>query len=1038
MTAKTRTINHVRRARVATAICAMTVFVGQTALADDTDIFFGQNQANGAASNPNVLLILDSSGSMQSGVPGDPLGRDRQGVLHDVATDFIQNMENVNIGIMKYDVRLGAGDSYSDGGMVVHEVAPVEDNRTSLSNEVLAVAAAGTTPLQETYLESAYYWMGAQALFGLGSWESFLHTNGFYYARSRPSTPDAFVSGTNNYASPIIGTCQRNYSVYLTDGLPVRDVNGTTLITALLNDPTYSEHTSTSCENPDGFTDGGECLDELAEFLFANDFNDSLPGKQNVVSHFIGFGLDEPFLQRAADAGGGTYYPADDAETLRTALGAIFNNVADDVNGFTAPAVTVNDFDRTTHLDQLYFTVFQPSDNYVWNGNLKRYKFEANEQGDGLKIIGLDGEEAVNPATGFFYDGRDQLGNVDPNVPMAWSWWSSQPDGADVRLGGAAEQLNAFRKVLTNSSGTSLTYVSRESQEMRDALINTPVPYTPGDSIPWPANANDDVVDRWLDWAAGLDAYDRDGDGSFTDARSEIGDPLHSKPVVVTYGGSGDLDAVVYLGTNEGFVHGIRGDTGKELFSFIPKELWDNIPYYAENPKLGLNKRRYGMDGPITVWKDDGGDGVVDAASGDKVILYIGMRRGGRTLYAMDVTNPNSPSLLWTFDQGDHNEMGESWSTPVRTKMNFGTTESPNVKDVLIFTAGYDPAQDSKNSVSSDSYGNALYVVDALSGALLWSASNDDADLLISDMTNAIPGSVRPLDLDLDGSVDRMYVVDIVGRLFRFDVHNEDSFDITGGVIAELGGTANGGAANNRRFYYAPDVTLSSDEGRSFLTITLSSGFRAKPLETTINDYLFGVRDYIPFQVIGDDNDDYDYNITTNDLVTLSSTSTVVVPAGSAGFKMAINGSGEKSLARSRVFQNVAYYTTYTPGAAPASNPCAPAVGSGALYTIDLTTGEVVRDVLQKAGIPPEITFLFGEPPTDDQTLDTCFGPHCSTYPQDPDPAEPCDAGNSDCEYEESQNTGTTIQCLAGPEACNAGAQERPTRTYWRQLDETG
>ncbi len=1025
-----------RGLRTATAFCVLTLGAGVPAMADDTDIFFGQNQAQGQASNPNVLMILDSSGSMVSGVPGDPLGRDRMEVLQDVANDFIQNMENVNIGLMKYDIRLGWGDSYTDGGMVVHEMVPVEDNRASLSAEIANTYHVGNTPLQETYLESAYYWMGAPALFGVGSWEGFIGSNGRYYARPRASTPNSYVPGTTTYQSPIIGACQRNYSVYITDGEPTTDINGTALITALLNDPTYTEHATTACTNPDGFTNGGECLDELAEFLFANDFNDNLPGKQNIVSHFIGFALDLPFLQRAADAGGGTYYTADDAETLRNALGAILNNVADDVNGFTAPAVTVNDFDRTTHIDQLYFTVFQPSDSYLWAGNVKKYKYRANEQGDGLSIIGQDGEIAVNPASGFFYDGRDQLGNLDPNIPTAFSYWSASPDGANVELGGAANEFALGRKMLTNNAGTSLSFISRDNQDMRDALINQPVPFTPGDSIPWPSTANDAVVDRWLDWAGGLDSYDANGNGSFTDARQSMGDPLHSKPVVVTYGGSSSApETVLFVATNEGYLHAISGETGQELFAFMPKELWGNIPFMAENPKLGLNKRRYGLDGPVVAWKNDGGDGVVD--SGDQVILYVGMRRGGSAYYALDVTNPNSPQLLWQFDDSNHPAMGQSWSTPVRTKMNFGTNDSENTKDVLIFSAGYDPAQDNKSTVSDDSYGNAVYIVDALSGALLYSISNAGANLVIPEMKNSIPSTVRPLDLDLNGTTDRIYFTDIVGRVFRIDVHNEDSFDVTGGMIAELGGTLGGGASANRRFFYAPDVTLGTDNGRSFITITLSSGHRADPLETGIDDYLYGIRDYKPFEVIGDENDDYDYGITPNTLTALSATGNVVVPSGSDGFKYAITETGEKSLARSRVFDNVAYYTTYMPGSPPSSNPCAPAVGSGALYTIDLTTGTLVRDVLQKAGIPPEVTFLFGDPGDDDQMLDTCFGPHCNTTPDPSDPAA-CDSSQADCDYEETQNTGTTVQCQTGAEACDAGGRVRPTRTYWRQRDETG
>jgi type IV pilus assembly protein PilY1 len=390
--------------------------------------------------------------------------------------------------------------------------------------------------------------------------------------------------------------------------------------------------------------------------------------------------------------------------------------------------------------------------------------------------------------------------------------------------------------------------------------------------------------------------------------------------------------------------------------------------------------------------------------------------------------------MMWQFDSSDHPAMGQSWSAPVRATVNFGSSDSPNPKDVLIFGGGYDTAQDSKTTYSDDSVGNAVFMVDARSGALLWSASDANASLVLADMDSAIPAGVRPIDLDLDGMIDRMYAVDIAGRLWRFDVHTEQSFEITGGVIAELGGTVNNNQANNRRFYYAPDVALGRDAGYAFLTVTLGSGYRAKPLDSGIDDYLFGIRDYKAFEVLGDDTDDYDYGVTIGDLTTMSSTSTTTVPAGGPGWKYPLTDSGEKVLARSRIFQNTAYFTTYKPGSAPASNPCAPAVGSGALYTIDLNTGQVVRDPLQKPGIPPEPTFIFGAPPEDDWELDNCYGPHCDN--PNPEP-ETCAENDPDCEpYEETRPNTRPIECLAGPEMCGGGGTERPVRTYWRQLDQ--
>ncbi|MEM6640575.1 MAG: PilC/PilY family type IV pilus protein [Pseudomonadota bacterium] len=1017
--------------RTAILCSVFTLCVGQTAVADDTEVFFGRNNGGDIATNPNVILILDSSGSMRSGVGGDPLGRTRQQVLQDVSRDFLNNLDNVNVGIMKFDTRQGDGDFLAEGGMVVHAVAPVNTSRGGLIGEINATAASGWTPLQETYLESAYYWMGERMLYGRDSIESIVGGG----RQPRPSDPNSLVPGTDRYRSPIIGVCQRHYSVMITDGFPTRDRNGTDLIRNLLNDPRYSQHSARNCSNPDGLGGGGECLDELAEFLFENDFNASIPGKQNVVSNFIGFALDGQFLRRAAASGGGQYYTASTAESLREALGAIFNTVAEDATSFAAPSVSLNNLDRTRHRDAIYLPTFAPRDGFRWDGNLKRYRFAPNTGDQGMTVFGQDGQPAVNPATGFFYSGKDADGEPDPSVPTAWSFWSSAPDGDDVTRGGAAEQFTGNRNIVTNSGGNVLLSVNRKNGAMRSALVGRPIPVDPGAGTTGASNA---VVDQWLDWAAGIDAFDGDEDGSTTDPRQAMGDPLHSQATIVSYGGgAGGLETVVFLGTNEGYLHAFDARNGSELSSFMPRRLWENIPYYAQNPRLGVEKRRYGMDGPITVWVNDGGDDRID--NGDKVIVYAGMRRGGRALYALDMTNPRNPSLLWSFSDADDGRMGQSWSKPVRAKLNTGTTASPNMRDVLIFAGGYDPSQDAKTNASADAYGNVIYIIDAETKQRIWTISNGGADTNVGNMVNSIPGAVRAIDLNLDGAVDRMYVIDVVGRLFRFDMHNETDFDITGGVIAELGGTAQGGGQNVRRFYYAPDVAVGQADGRSFLNITVSSGFRAKPLGTNIDDQLYAVRDYRPFEILGEDPADYsDYGIRHQDLVVLSGTSPTPVPMGAPGFRYDLPQTGEKSLAGSRIFNNVAYYTSYKPGSAPANKPCAPAVGSGSVYTIDLITGEVVGNGLNQAGIPPEVTFLFGQPPEGEQGIDNCFGRGCPSDPTDPanNPPPNCPAGDPNCGFQETQNEGTRVQCRAGMQSCDTGQLQRPTRTYWRQLNE--
>ena len=74
----------------------------------------------------------------------------------------------------------------------------------------------------------------------------------------------------------------------------------------------------------------------------------------------------------------------------------------------------------------------------------------------------------------------------------------------------------------------------------------------------------------------------------------------------------------------------------------------------------------YTMDGaPVAYIQDQNHDGSIVASDGDRVYLYVGMRRGGKSYYALDVTKPESPKLMWTIDDsGDFKELGLTFSNP--------------------------------------------------------------------------------------------------------------------------------------------------------------------------------------------------------------------------------------------------------------------------------------------------------------------------------------------------------------------------------------
>ncbi|MCK4708309.1 MAG: PQQ-binding-like beta-propeller repeat protein, partial [Gammaproteobacteria bacterium] len=341
-----------------------------------------------------------------------------------------------------------------------------------------------------------------------------------------------------------------------------------------------------------------------------------------------------------------------------------------------------------THLDDLYFTLFKPhaTDN-AWKGNLKKYKLKfSTDASTGVVtpfIADKDGNAAVDPNTGYFSD-------------QSWSYWSAEMDKKAVNKGGAASMMNNVtdgRKVYT-ITGTmadgdtvdgvyvpavgSLIATENRVVSTNDSLTDALLGSTDKASILTDANAAAIPYRTTLiNWAAGLDVFSDYGAVNTTDdARLEMADPLHAEPALVQYGQTdGVPDLVAYVATNNGYLHAIDVDDGKEVFSFIPQDLLTKLPRVMENN--GGNKT-YGLDGSVIAWiHDDNGDNSITTDGDDHVYLYFGMRRGGKNIYALDVTDRANPRFMWEIKGGigDYAELGETWSTINVEKIKDGTTE---------------------------------------------------------------------------------------------------------------------------------------------------------------------------------------------------------------------------------------------------------------------------------------------------------------------------------------------------------------------------
>lgn len=931
----------------------------------------------------------------------------RMDVVKDASINLVRTVSNVNLGLMRYSANGGGGEFEAEGGMVIHPVAALNaTSRGNLVGLIDGLQPAGFTPMSETLYEARQYFAGDDVFFGVDSQSS--------PGNAMPSVPESRTAGGDQYLSPASLSCQRNFVIYLTDGLPTRDNSADDEIETLMGG---------TCDG----TGEGRCLDDLAGYLFNTDQRSTVSGDQTITTYTVGFGEEvqgSTLLQETARRGNGQFLEASDSVSLTRAFNNIVAQIDATGTSFVSPAAAVNSFNRTETLSDLYVSVFEPGDSFHWAGNVKKYALEAGV------MVDVNGDPAVN--TSGFFDNQSR------------SFWSDRVDGSTVTLGGAAHEIPdpASRNLFTflgveNDLSNPVNAVHVNNLTALDPLLGLGLPSQPTatDLINW-ARGSDDVSDVDADPA--------------TTVRNQMGDPMHARPVLVIYGGTeANPDAVLFTPTNDGYLHAIRASDGEELWAFIPPDLLNRLPaLFADAPD---SVKHYGLDSDVRAFKiDENLNGIVDGA--DKVYIFFGMGRGGSNYYALDVTDKDSPEHLWTLGPNELPGVGQTWAPVAFTRVaisgSMPNTGNPNGL-ALVLAGGYDPSQDADDIsplYNTDNVGNRIYMVDAISGDLLWYGGgpgiNDTGRNLALDlMNNSIPGGMRVIDLDGDGFGDRMYAGDTGGRVWRFDIIIDADTSqagiqvptasqlITGGVFASLGNAdlAARPDASTRRFYNTPDVALIRRRGADpYLSISLGSGWRGHPLNTDIADRFYSLRDYQPFNRRTQADYDTSTPIEDGDLVDITNNVTPSVPEGTDGWRLELRlpggFDGEKVLAESRTFNNVVFFPTYLP---VSSGSCAP-VGRNRVYAVNIDNGAPVFDInrdgqttitdrytdIAQGGIAPEVTFLFPR--------QLPGGP---TTP--PPPGGPFPPGSF----------GRPLLCTVGLEilngmCANAGT---PVRTYWRQ-----
>ncbi len=678
--------------------------------------------------------------------------------------------------------------------------------------------------------------------------------------------------------------------------------------------------------------------------------------KQNVTSYFM---LKRPFFENRKGAlyaqAGGTGAPlelSEDPEELIATLTDIFKQILAVSTTFVAASIPVNSFNRAEVLDNVYLGLFQPNEDArpYWFGNVKK-----------LKIAGLGGSGAVfladadnDPAIAA--DGRIRFDALtywtDPSAPDVQAFDPDEgevagKDGRTVFRGGAGHKTpgyttGAVNELNSQPGGRTIYYDANDttlSAFNADAGTASAVQADLG-----AADAAEALT--LIQYARGIDVLDEDADGSTTDTRPWLmASALHSRPLPLNYGarsGFSPSNPEVYIltGTNDGMMRMFRntaaGTTaptavneratgyGEEVWAFAPRSVMGVHKYLHDNAFTSGVKHSYGVDGPPVVFIKENGNGTIE--SGEKVWAFFTLRRGGRTIYGMDLSNPTNPDLLWVIEGGDtgYEDLGYTFSTPTVGQVRIGVNNVP----VLVFGGGYDLGYDDLAVPAGDPLGNSIFVVNAETGALIKRFTD-------TDMLDSIPSAISATDLDGDGLTDRLYTGDLGGNVWRADLVNT-------GVPADwqvtrIGSFGRRAGEEDRRFFHKPDVVKSKDVNGNFDAVLLGSGHRSDPLEAGIDNFFYMIKDKntltppppgsLPFE-----QDDLE------DITSCTDCASVADLAN--GWKLELTAGGEKNLATALTLGGVVFFTTYIPPGpdAPGSG-CGPSEGGGRLYAVGLQSG---------------------------------------------------------------------------------------------------
>ncbi|MGE5450232.1 MAG: pilus assembly protein [Acidobacteriota bacterium] len=673
----------------------------------------------------------------------------------------------------------------------------------------------------------------------------------------------------------------------------------------------------------------------------AGDFADLKAGRK--IWPEPGDGLGAPNIDdlwHAAVNGRGRYFSAMSVSDLSSAITSVFNSVRADAGAAAAAATTTLELVSGDN-NKLFSASYTTQE---WTGDLKAFT-----------LNGKTGAISTTP----IWSAQSTLDTRDYSTRNIYF--------------NSASTLTAFTYTnLPTSLQTSFSNLCVSSLLSQCSSLSDPDKTL--------ANSGDNVVN----YLRGDRTYEvGKASGLFRKREHILGDIINGAPVYVgkpsfSYADTGYADfvsaqssrkPVVYVAANDGMLHAISAadaDGGTELWAFIPSAVIPNLYKLAETDYA--SKHRYYVDGAPAV-------ADVKISGTWKTILVGGLNKGGSSYYALDITNPASPRMLWEFTTAN---MGYTYGNPVITKRADGTW-------VVAVTSGL-------NNTSGDGLGH-LYLIDVATGTRL-------LDLATTAGSASTPSGLNKINAWIDSATNntslRFYGGDMLGNVWRFDTdarYGAAASAVKLGVLQ----TATGPQPISTR---PVTIEISSKP----VVIVGTGRYMGDPdILDTQTQSIYAIRD--PLGTTGWGDVRADTTNFTRQTLTVSGTSATVtsntVDWTKGGWWVDLPNSGERIAVNMALQLN----TLAIGSAIPNGNPCASG-GSSWLYYLNAVNGGLVNGATDAGSVYSPDTLIVG-----------------TSYVKDAD-------GNLRLIVQDNKGKITSSKAKAGSSTTGGSAH----RTSWREL----